>query len=47
LERLIEDKIAESNQHLADKINRAIAKKSDGFRFSFQEWLKQSAAKRP
>jgi hypothetical protein len=47
LERLIEQKIAESNERLAEKINRAIAKKSDGFRFSFQEWLKQSATKRP
>jgi hypothetical protein len=47
LERLIEQKIAESNESLAEKINRAIAKKSDGFRFSFQEWLKQSASKRP
>jgi hypothetical protein len=47
MERLIEQKIAETNESLAEKINRAIAKKSDGFRFSFQEWLKQSAAKRP
>lgn len=47
LEGLIEQKIAESNELLAEKINRAIAKKSDGFRFSFQEWLKQSAKKHP
>lgn len=38
MEEVLQSRLREENVHLADKLNRAIAKKQDRLRFSFSDW---------
>lgn len=39
LEEVLQERIEDENRHLADKLNRQLAKKQDRLRFSLHDWL--------